>query len=96
MQPIVRPAARYAGPEQDTKLLHRNVQEFERPVDDSPAFSFIGKFKSLAERRKIIRRESLLMKERGYLRRALSQDPIFLCQVLVEPGFSPLAVLSRA
>jgi len=47
MQPIVRPAAQYAGPEQDIKLLNRNVCEFERPVDYSPAFSFVGKFKSL-------------------------------------------------
>jgi len=42
MQPIVRPADRYAGPEYDMKLLNKNVQEFERPVDDSPAFSFFS------------------------------------------------------
>lgn len=42
MQPIVRPAARCAGPEQDIKLLSKDVYEFKRPVDNSPAFSFSG------------------------------------------------------
>jgi hypothetical protein len=45
MQPIVRPAARYAGPEQDMKLLNRDHWKFERPADYSPAFSFADKFK---------------------------------------------------
>jgi hypothetical protein len=47
MQPIVRPAARYAGPEQDMKLLNRDVWKFERPVDHSPAFSFFSFFSDI-------------------------------------------------
>jgi len=45
MQPIARPAARYAGPEQDMKLLNKTDLELYRPVKNPPAFSFIGKLK---------------------------------------------------
>jgi len=47
MQPIVRPAARYAGPEQDGKLLIKRLkksfgtkEELKRPVSFPPAFFF--------------------------------------------------------
>jgi len=71
MQPIARPAARYAGPEQDMKLLNKTDLELYRPVKNPPAFSFIGKFNPLIERRKIIRKESLLTEEWNYDRQAV-------------------------
>ena len=46
-----------------------------------------GLLREFILREKIIRKESF---------RPLFQYPIFLCQILVEPGLSPLAVLSWA
>ena len=71
MQPIARPAARYAGPEQDMKLLNKTDLELYRPVKNPPAFFLIGKSNPLIERRRIIRKESLLTEEWRYHRQSV-------------------------
>jgi hypothetical protein len=40
MQPIVRPAAQYAGPEQDMKLLNKTDLELQRPVKKTTGLFF--------------------------------------------------------
>jgi hypothetical protein len=47
MQPIVRPAARCAGPEHDIKLLKENLKGIERPVIDY--WPFFMRFSTLTD-----------------------------------------------